>query len=276
MSIYETHEMLLDPKIPFLFHHTHYTSGRTDFSGNWHENVEILCFIGGEGIVTSNEHRMAVGAGDIVVINANCIHTISCERELHYYCLIVDRSFCLSNHFDSNCICFERSLRDARISELFDELASEWEAPDDPYRTQTIRAYVLQVMALLCRRYSSSDEETFADSHLLGCIKQAIGYIRAESHRDISLDEIARRVGVSKFYFAREFRKLTGYTVVSYINLVRCENAKRLLSQTKKSIGAIACLCGFSNQSYFTRTFLSVVKMLPSEYRRQTRGGQAI
>lgn len=267
MSIYETH-MMPDPQLPFIFHNTCLSTSFVLQNENWHENVEILCFIDGEGIVTSNEHRMKVRAGDIVVINANCIHTILCEKKIHYYCLIVDRSFCLSHHFDTNRICFDLQLRDAQISEQFELLAQEWNAPDEAYRVQTISAYVLRLMAILCRRYSNPDSEPFADSHLLCCIKRAIGYIRAESDRDLSLDEVAARVGVSKFYFAREFRKLTGYTVVSYINLIRCENAKRMLSATRKSIGEIARACGFSNQSYFTRIFLRNVGMIPSRYRK--------
>ena len=268
MSLYEIHTMKA-PQLPFILHDTHFTAAHVDYQGNWHENIEILCFTGGEGVVTSNEHRLTVHAGDIVVINANCIHTISCKQELHYYCLIVDRSFCLSNHFDTNCICFDLQVRDAQISELFEDLAREWSTSDESYGIQTIRADVLRLMALLCRRYSNPEAQPFSDSHLLCCIKQAIGYIRSESHRDLSLDELSERVGISKFYFAREFRKLTGYTVVSYIHLVRCENAKALLSQTSQSIGEIARTCGFSNQSYFTRTFLSVVGCLPSEYRKK-------
>lgn len=274
MSLYETHTMK-NPQLPFILHETHFTSAHLDYQGNWHENIEVLCFTGGEGVVTSNEYRLTVHAGDIVVINANCIHTISCERELHYYCLIVDRSFCLSNHFDTNRICFDLQLKDRQIGELFEELACEWKTSDVPYSVQTIRADVLRLMAMLCRRYSNPDAEPFSDSHLLCCIKQAIGYIRSESHRDLSLDELADRVGISKFYFAREFRKLTGYTVVSYVNMIRCENAKMLLSQTNKSIGEISRACGFSAQSYFTRIFLGVVGMVPSEYRKSRAGGRA-
>lgn len=270
MSRYETHSMK-DPRLPFILHNTHYHHFHVEKIGNWHENVEILCFTGGGGLVTSNEQRIPVREGDIVVLNTNCIHTISCETEIHYYCLIVDRSFCLDNHFDTNQISFDTHLRDGELLSLFEELAREWNAEvEEAYRVQTIRAAVLRIMAILCRRYSRPDAQSSADSHLLSCIKQAIGYIHAESHRDLSLDEIAEKVSLSKFYFAREFRNVTGYTVVSYINIIRCEKAKRMLAENRLAVGEIGRVCGFANQSYFTRTFISITGTLPSEYRKKS------
>ena len=267
MSKYETHTVK-DSGLPFILHAINYHRARIDEIGNWHENVEILCFTGGCGTVTCNEQRIAVRSGDIVVLNTNCIHTVSCENEIHYYCLIVDRSFCLENHFDTNRICFDTHLRDEELSRLFEELAIEWKSENgEPYRVQTIRADVLRIMAILCRRYSRQEETPHAESHLLSCIKQAIGLIRSLSHRDLSLEETATAVGLSKFYFAREFHRITGHTFVSYVNLVRCEKAKRLLAEDGRSIGEVGRLCGFPNQSYFSKTFAKNTGMRPMQYR---------
>ena len=107
------------------------------------------------------------------------------------------------------------------------------------------------------------------DSYLLSAIKQAIGYIRSKSEQDLSLDEVSRFVGLSKYYFAREFHRITGYTFVAFVNLTRCENAKHLLAENRMSIGDVGRTCGFGNQSYFSRTFLKYTGMLPREYREQ-------
>ena len=104
---------------------------------------------------------------------------------------------------------------------------------------------------------------------MLACIKQAIGLIRSQSDHDISLDSISKFVGLSKYYFAREFRRVTGHTFVSYVNLIRCEKAKKLLAENQLRIGDIGRACGFDNQSYFTRTFRLQTGMLPSEYREK-------
>ena len=48
MSLYETHTMK-NPQLPFILHETHFTSAHLDYQGNWHENIEVLCFTGGGG-----------------------------------------------------------------------------------------------------------------------------------------------------------------------------------------------------------------------------------
>lgn len=270
MNIYETHTFK-NPQLPFIYH-PDFTilPGYVSKHPNWHENVEILSVTGGAGTITSDMEHLAVVAGDTVVINANCLHSFSANKEesLSYRCLIVDRRFCLENHFDTNTIRFDTKFRDGEIDRLFAQLHTEYTPPfRNEYRNQAIRALGLQMMARLCREYSTVSNEKATNSYLLSAIKQAIGYIRTHSEKDLSLDEISGLVGLSKFYFARAFHSITGYTFVSYINLVRCENAKRLLAKKEMSIGEVGRACGFENQSYFSRTFQSYTGQLPSEYR---------
>lgn len=267
MSVYEKH-IMSEPRLPFIFHsYNRQKRGITAGVGNWHENLELLCFTKGSATVTSNELRIEVNAGDIAVINPNCLHDIFAHEETHFYCLIVDRSFCLANHFDTNLITFAPKLTDSDIYALICEIAEEYTGKDRPYSVQTIRADVLKTLSLLCRRYSEPITKPQTDTHLLSSIKLAMGFISNEYQKPITLDMIAEKSGLSKYYLAREFHRITGYTIVSFINQVRCEKAKLLLAEKEQTIESIANICGYSNFSYFTRTFTSVVGMRPSEYR---------
>ena len=267
MSVYEIHTMK-DPRIPFIVLPFRYPANHVQSPGNWHENVEVLCFTKGSGWVNSNESRIFVCAGDIVVINANYLHAISSVEPLDYYCLIVDRGFCLANHLDTNQIQFNTLVQDEQIFSLMKELACEFmdRSDDDPYCIPMIRAIVLRTLALLCRHHSRLEAIPQADSHLLSCIKHAIGALCSNIEKDWALDDMADLVGLSKYYFAREFHRITGHSFVSYIHIARCERAKAMLLDRQQSIGEIAHACGFSTQSYFTRIFKSVTGVLPSEY----------
>ena len=214
--------------------------------------------------------RPEVSRGDTVVINTNCLHAFAARgTKFSYHCLIVDRSFCQANYFDTSEIRFDTCFHDERIGDLMERLSAEYELPADaPYRTQIIRATVLQIMALLCRDHSFKGTYTQNNSYLLSCIKQAIGYIRAKSDQTLSLDEVSAFVGLSKFYFAREFHRITKYTFISYVNMIRCEKAKAMLSEGILSVGEIGRACGFDNQSYFSRTFREYTGVLPSAYRK--------
>ena len=100
-----------------------------------------------------------------------------------------------------------------------------------------------------------------------GAIKQVIGYIHSESHRTITLEELSELVGISSCYLSRMFHRITGYSIVTYINHTRCERAKQLLAQQNLSVEAVAYECGFANVSYFIRTFRKMTGTVPSEYR---------
>ncbi len=273
MSIYETH-IIKNPELPFIFHPRLGSSRKHGLGqANWHENIEILFVTDGHGVITSDAEHMEVSSGDTVVINANRLHNFATmEGGFFYRCLIVDRTFCLANHFDTNDVEFEKHFRDAELSLLIERLHEEYALPTDtPFRTQSIRATVMEILAILCRAHSHPASTGSGDSRLLASIKQAIGFIRSESHRDLSLDEVADFVGLSKYYFAREFHRVTGYTFISYLNLIRCENAKRLLSESTAPVGDVGTACGFANRSYFSRTFRSYTGKLPSVWRQSHR-----
>lgn len=272
MSTYFKHRFA-DIRLPFIVGITHYTPQSRDGASveNWHENVEILLIIDGSGIIRLDDRAVTVTGGDIVVVNHNVIHSITPADELLYHYIIVDRAFCISNHFDTNTICFEEHIRDAQLFSMFREITEAFYAKKDTsYGVQSIRARVLLAMAQLCKDHSDTNKTYRGEDYrLMSCIRQALGYINAESNKDISLDEIANFVGLSKYYFAREFKKVTGYTFVSYVNIARCERAKSMLIETSASIGAISAACGFSDQSYFTKVFKKHVGVSPVEFRQR-------
>lgn len=84
---------------------------------------------------------------------------------------------------------------------------------------------------------------------------------------DMSLGEIASMVGISVYYMSHLFKRSTGMTVVEYRTLLRVEKAKKLLSESKKSITEISYLCGFSSQGYFSERFSKACGMSPSRFR---------
>lgn len=272
MEIYETHA--LSPELPIIFHTDLRRKNKSNtFSEyNWHENIEILLIREGSGTVQIDSTRHDVECGDIVVINANCMHGFAARGDYFTYdCLIVDRTFCISNYFDTNGIYFAPVFRDSEIADFINKVRDEFCA-DAPYRTQSIRAAVLSIMAALCKRHTEPPEQKSSDSHTLDAIKYAVAYIRTECKKPLTLDEVARISGISKFYFAREFKRITGYTFIEYLNITRCDKARTLLKENLISIKEVGEEVGFLNQSYFSKIFQTYVGKRPGEYRREKAG----
>ena len=69
---YETHDMP-NPLLPFIFHRDTVVS-QTTFLPNWHENIELIYCIEGEGLAVINSNHINIEQGSLLVINSGDIH----------------------------------------------------------------------------------------------------------------------------------------------------------------------------------------------------------
>ena len=101
----------------------------------------------------------------------------------------------------------------------------------------------------------------------IDAVYKTMEYVRANYDKKLSLDEIARNAFLSKAYLSSIFKEEIGESLTNYINRVRIEKSKVLLLDKEVSLIDIANLCGFEDQSYFTRVFKKMVGISPKKYR---------
>ena len=100
-------------------------------------------------------------------------------------------------------------------------------------------------------------------------IKRAINFIDHNYDQNISLEDVAKVINLSKQYVCHIFKKETGQNLSHYINQVRIEKAKQLLLNPANSNKDIYSMVGFSNQQYFSRVFKKMTNMTTSEYKEK-------
>lgn len=83
----------------------------------------------------------------------------------------------------------------------------------------------------------------------------------------ITLDSVAKSVGLSKYYLSRNFRKMANQGFCEYLNEKRVKEATLLLSKTTYSITEVALRSGFQSISSFNRIFKTIMGCSPKEYR---------
>ena len=105
-------------------------------------------------------------------------------------------------------------------------------------------------------------------------VETAKEYIRDNYSKDISLDDVSRRVNISPYYFSKIFKEETGEGFVEYLTGVRMEKAKELLSTTECSMKEICSMVGYSDPNYFSRSFKKNVGVTPTEYKAEGSGEQ--
>lgn len=98
-------------------------------------------------------------------------------------------------------------------------------------------------------------------------ITKAKEFINEHKTEEISLDDVARRVNMSTFYFCKMFKKATGVTFTEYLSLVRVSKAKNLLLNPNLRISEIAFEVGFQSLTHFNRVFRKFVGQSPTQYR---------
>ena len=87
------------------------------------------------------------------------------------------------------------------------------------------------------------------------------------SNESFGVDDISKKIGISRVQLYRKVKALLGYNVNDYIMSVRLQKAKYLLTNENLSIAEIAYQVGFSSQAYFSRLFKSKFGNTPSEFR---------
>ena len=102
-------------------------------------------------------------------------------------------------------------------------------------------------------------------------VYKVIEFIKENYMRHISLEEIARYTYMSKTYLSSLFKKETGYSISEYLNNIRIDRSQSLLVESDLSIIEIARICGFEDQSYFTKVFRKVTDITPKKFR-ESRG----
>ena len=99
-------------------------------------------------------------------------------------------------------------------------------------------------------------------------VRRAIALLRAHPNKDLSMDELANQVGLSRSRFYDIFQLCTGFSPRTYLDLLCIEAAIARLSSGRGTIAELSAELGFSAQSNFTRFFMNQVGVAPSEYRR--------
>lgn len=98
-------------------------------------------------------------------------------------------------------------------------------------------------------------------------LRMVTSYMAEHYTRDLHLEELARVAGISRFHFAREFKRTTGTSPHQYLINLRIQRAKELLTGSKMPLVEVGLQSGFSHQSHFTRLFRRFTGATPQSYR---------
>ena len=100
-------------------------------------------------------------------------------------------------------------------------------------------------------------------------IEKAAVHIQTRYMDQITLDDMAERTGLSRFYFSRMFKREIGHSFKAYLNINRINASKRLLGLPEMNVSQVCYSVGFNDVSYFARIFKRYEGRSPSDFRKE-------
>lgn len=257
----------IENNLPFILHpRLKRTPSTCRTEKNWHENIEIQVCLEGEGYVLLDGDKISFSKGDVVVVNSNAIHYTYTANELTYTCIIVDTAFCKQININYELIDFVSKFNNNEVVALTEALTDIYLTENYPLKVARLNEIILKILIIITENYSKIIKTEKPKPISNERVKRAVKFIRENYNRKLTLEEIAKHVFTDKFTLSREFKKITGQTVINYVNLYRCQKAIELIESGENVIEA-SYKCGFENPSFFSKVFKKHVGKLPSKFK---------
>jgi len=123
------------------------------------------------------------------------------------------------------------------------------------------------VLTQLVKRYSDTITNEQKPGNESKTIQKAREYIEDSFAQQVGLNDLARYVALSPYYFLRVFSAEVGMPPHAYLESVRIRHAQRLI-RAGKSLAEVAVEVGFSSQSHMTRSFKKIIGVTPGQYAK--------
>lgn len=160
-------------------------------------------------------------------------------------------------------------VRDTMVERVGSIIIAELESKEHPAQALIVEHLTTALILHLLRKYNGFDRlDHAAPTSALSRFELAkiTEYVEDNMGRSISLAELAALVNVSRFHFARLFKRSTGQTAIAFVEGIRIRRAQSLISETDIQLAEIALLTGFADQSHFTRRFHRHIGSTPAAF----------
>ena len=248
---------------------------------HWHREFEFLYVESGEIICGIGEKQIILSKGDAIFINSKILHRfyassggvipnfvcmpefIAPENSLVYKKYILP---IISSNMSFQCFQIAEPWQ-ARIIQIMIKIMGTQE--NEKIRELSTLALLQDLWLIFYENVKLSDKEKMqtVDEAAQKRVQLMMQYIHENYNHELSLDEIASHIGVSKSTALNLFQRFLHTTPVSYLIGYRLQAASWLLKNTNKKVKTIAYESGFRNVDYFCRLFKKRYHLTPSEYR---------
>jgi AraC family transcriptional regulator, L-rhamnose operon transcriptional activator RhaR len=256
-----------------------------------HDFIEIAYVVSGRGNHRVGDYSYEVAKGDLIVINYNVPHGFFTFPDAHdgptlYNCVFMpeflDTTLFSGKNFKdiTSSFLFESLFPEDfspgpdlrlqgtdfyEIGELFSKMYQEYKLTKKGY-SDIIRAYLIELIVKIFRLIESKGQKS-VPLHHQELVNKAVEYLKQNYNSEIKLEDLALKSFISKNYFSRLFKEVTGISFSDYIQKIRINEACNLIKNSDQKVVDIAFQVGFKDLKFFYEVFKKITGKTPGEYR---------
>lgn len=251
---------------------------------HWHDEFEIIYIKKGKGQVTVDFRATRVEAGDIIFVRSGQLHAIEqYEKEsMEYENIMFSPDLLLSKKDDKRVLEFIDGLitgyirvptRFTPVYPYYEDVSKCIDACDEIMKTRPqgfefyIKSKLYELLFILDNRCKIFDHNV-GNKKTLDRMRLVLKYVETHYREQITVADAAKEVGFSESHFMRYFKEAMGTSFIDYLRDYRLTMAARMLQSSEESILQISEETGFSNLSYFNRSFKAKFNVTPSHFRK--------
>jgi len=225
-----------------------------NFIPHMHNFYEMIFFLHGNAQISFADRSLYATFSDALLYPPTTLHTehLQINHRQEIYCLQVR---CTGMHIPT---VLHVQDRHQQIKLFLDGLFAEYnsQSPD----AHVIDAYMRSLATVMARNVCFPDAPAHPAEH---CMM----YMRHNLAEDITIQQLADLIHVSRSYLNQLFVSHTGITPMRYLLDIRMDAAKSLLMTTNRRVGDIARDVGFNSPKYFCHMFHRCTGMSPRAFR---------
>ena len=245
-----------------------------EYPVHWHNAIEIIMPLTNPFTAVCDGKVFDLKERDILIIPAGTLHTLKAQPGRRLIMLFDNRSIStnpalydlysvlkspllINDEFDEEL----RSSLGNLIKEIY-TLYSNFSVVTEVY-------IYIKLLTLLARiKENQINAVKYDDEKYLEKFGTIIKYIEQNYMYNITLDDLAKMAGYSKYHFSRIFKKYSRTTFISFLNHRRIKAAEMLLLDENISVTEAAMQVGFSSLTTFNRVFREIKGCTPTEFRK--------
>lgn len=249
-----------------------------------HDFFEVLYLKKGSGFHVIDGNNYEIKPPCVFFMSRGQAHKLELSQDIEGYLFIFTADFYLLNRADQNRLIefpffytihqdnpplqLENESDIRFLEDLFRKGIDEISRPEG-YSVEMLRSILDLILTTCAARYQAPENLMNKGKGQI-LVKRFFHFLEENHHKNLSLNEYARMIGVTANHLTQTIKQLTGKTSSEIIKDKQLLEIKRLLVHTSLSVSEIAAQLNFDDQSYFTKFFKRETGYTPMQFRGES------